>query len=104
MDHMAQQEGKRMSKRRLVSAHQLRVFDFVRGRRGWVTGREIAQGADVALRTARQHAFSFVKLGVFDEARVFPEYRYRISSTAPQTAAWLEAARDPLGTGAANND
>ncbi len=65
-----------------ISQHQLRVFQFVKGKSGWVSSREIATGADVAERTARAHALRFVRLGVFDQAEVFPAHRYRLSALA----------------------
>lgn len=65
-----------------ISLHQLRVFDFARSRNGWLTAEEIAKGAAIASRTARHHALLLVKLGIFDQAEVFPAHRYRYSEKA----------------------
>lgn len=65
-----------------VSVHQVKIFEFVRAHGSWLTAREIAKGAAVAERTARHHAFLLVKLGIFDQAEVFPAHRYRFSEKA----------------------
>ena len=65
-----------------ISAHQVRVYNFVAEQSGWVSARDIAHGAQVSGRTARNHALNFVRLGVFDQAEVFPSHRYRLSLLA----------------------
>lgn len=65
-----------------VSEHMLRVFLFVEKQKGWVTAAEVASGASVESRTARSHCLRLVKLGLFDQAEVFPAHRYRMSSMA----------------------
>jgi hypothetical protein len=65
-----------------VSIHRVRVFRFVRSTGRWVTAKEIAAASAVAERTARHHAFELVKLGLFDQAEVFPGHRYRLSAQA----------------------
>jgi DNA-binding IclR family transcriptional regulator len=66
-----------------LSQHQLRVFEYVKAAGGkWVTANDIALGAKVAPRTARAHALALVKLGIFDQAEVFPAHRYRLSAFA----------------------
>lgn len=67
-----------------ISLHQLKVFEFVRDSGRWVTSAEIQDGAGVAARTARLHALNLVKLGLFDQAEVFPGRRYRLSEFAEQ--------------------
>jgi hypothetical protein len=65
-----------------ISSHQVRVFRFVRDAKRWVTSREIVVGARVAPRTAREHAYRLVALGILDQAEVFPGHRYRFSAQA----------------------
>lgn len=65
-----------------ISEHQVRVYSFVAEQRGWVSARDIAHGARVSGRTARNHALKFVRLGIFDQAEVFPSHRYRLSHLA----------------------
>jgi len=72
-----------------ISVHQVRVFRYVKEAAGWVTAKEIAQGAEVAPRTARAHALWFVGSGIFEEAKVSPGHRYRFSRTARRNKAYL---------------
>ena len=65
-----------------VSEHELKVYAFTLKAAGWVTNHEIAKGAGVARRTARQHSLRLVQLGVFDQADVFPAHRYRVGKQA----------------------
>jgi hypothetical protein len=65
-----------------ISLHQIKVLEFVKSKDQWVTANEIAKGSGVAPRTARHHALLFVKLGIFDQAEVFPAHRYRLSDKA----------------------
>jgi hypothetical protein len=84
-----------------ISLHQLKVFEFVRDSRRWVTVDEIKVGAGVARRTAHQHAVNLVRLGLFDQAEVFPCHRYRLSEFADQRNKGymlrLAQARDVFG-------
>ena len=65
-----------------ISPHLYRVFSFVHEAARWVTSKDIAEGANVAQRTARAHALRLVNAGIFDQAEVFPSHRYRISGKA----------------------
>lgn len=65
-----------------ISVHQLRIYLFVKGSSAWLTSKEVAIGAKVADRTARQHLFRLVGLGIFDQAEVFPGHRYKFSDMA----------------------
>lgn len=84
-----------------VSTHEVRVVAAVRNKGGWMTSREIASAAKVSDRTARHHALRLVKLGIFDQAEVFPGHRYRFADKADKrNAAYmnrLAAAADALG-------
>ena len=73
-----------------VSVHEVKVFLFLQRHRGWVSSRDISESSGVAPRTARSHALRLVKLGIFDQADVFPGHRYRLSPMAPKrNAAYL---------------
>jgi predicted transcriptional regulator of viral defense system len=70
-----------------ISLHAVRVFALLIDRvatqeHGWVTAKEIADGAEIAPRTARAYAKRFVESGIADLAEVFPAHRYRLSPTA----------------------
>lgn len=65
-----------------VSIHLLRVFQAVRDADGWVTSQGVADAANVKPRTARSHLIRLVRLGIVDQAEVFPGHRYRMSSLA----------------------
>lgn len=84
-----------------ISAHELRVYLVVAGAAGWMTNAEIAAAAKVAPRTARLHTLRLVKLGVFDQAEVFPAHRFRISAKAAKRnigyVQRLEKAREAFG-------
>jgi DNA-binding IclR family transcriptional regulator len=64
-----------------VSQHEIRVFKSLSTDR-WLTTKQIAEAAEVAPRTARAHALKLVRLGILDQAEVFPGYRYRLSKHA----------------------
>lgn len=84
-----------------VSAHEIAVFKALLSAEGWLTSSDIARLADVAPRTARAHALKLVRLGVADQAEVFPGHRYRISGFAPKRnrsyVDRLACAADALG-------
>lgn len=65
-----------------VSRQEISVYKCLADADGWLTSKEIAERANVAARTARAHALKLVKLGVADQAEVFPGHRYRISEFA----------------------
>lgn len=67
-----------------VSRHEVAVFRAMLQASGWVSSKDIASAAQVAPRTARSHALKLVRLGVADQADVFPGHRYRLSDHAGQ--------------------
>ncbi len=87
---------------KMISAHQLAVYDALRQLDGWSTSKEIAAKAGVAWRTARAHCLRLFRLGIFEQAEeVFPARHYRISRshfTEKQAVyfARLNAAREVL--------
>ncbi len=66
-----------------VSRHEIAVYHVLAQQQGkWLTSAELAVAAQVAPRTARSHALRLVKLGLLDQAEVFPAHRYRLSEHA----------------------
>lgn len=66
-----------------VSIHEVKVFSAFSSCNGaWKTAAEVAQDAGVATRTARAHCLKLVRLGILDQAEVFPAHRYRLSAKA----------------------
>lgn len=72
-----------------VSAHLARIYLAAKKHGGWLTSRDIAPLADVAERTARAHCLKLVQAGVFDQAKVFPQHRYRLSALAEKRSKAL---------------
>lgn len=71
-----------------ISIHEVRVFQFLKGGGDkWVTAKDVAAAASVASRTARAHLLKFVKLGIADQAEVFPAHRYRMAEKASKRNA-----------------
>jgi predicted DNA-binding transcriptional regulator len=83
-----------------ISQHEIRVYEAVKDDGGWLTAREIGVKADVAARTSRAHAATLSSLGVFDVAKVFGGYRYRIKTElepmASEYVGQIEAAKRVL--------
>jgi predicted ArsR family transcriptional regulator len=82
-----------------VSSHEILVFRTLSAQ--WITSKEVAERTGVAARTARAHLLKLVKLGIADQAEVFPAHRYRLCAHASQRnrgyAQRLEHAADALG-------
>ena len=70
-----------------ISHHEVRVYRVTCQNQGWLTAKDIAGMSDVSARTARHHAARLTKLGVFDVARVFGGYRYRIKTELEPSAS-----------------
>ena len=64
-----------------ISEHEIRFWKALHLRE-WQTSRELAEAAGVAPRTARAFALKFVRLGIAEQAEVFPGHRYRVSPFA----------------------
>ncbi len=84
-----------------VSRHEISVFKVLNEADGWLTAADIAERAQVARRTASAHALKLVKLGIVDQAEVYPAHRYRLSEFAAKRnrgyADRLSRAADALG-------
>ena len=64
-----------------ISVHEVLVFKALeRNRHRWVSNSELASHLpDVTLRTVRKHVARWVKLGLAEQASVFPGPRYRLA-------------------------
>ena len=84
-----------------VSLHLVKVYMFLKGRIDWVTSKDVAQGAHIAERTARHHLLKLVRLGIVDQAEVFPAHRYHLSRLAEKRnksfVQRLEQAKEIFG-------
>ncbi len=76
-----------------ISAHEFKVYDFVKEVSGFTTIRDIAQKTGVALRTVNQHAKRLTDLGIFERVELFDGYRYRLSSKAAKIPYLQELER-----------
>lgn len=83
-----------------VSEHMIRVFTAL-DEKVWRTAAEVAVAAEVAPRTARAHLLRLVRLGLLDQAEVFPAHRYRVSTLAEKRnksmVQRIRAAREAFG-------
>lgn len=72
------------TERNEVSIHEVKVFQALAARSGdWLSNRELAALVEgVSYRTVRAHTMKFVRLGLLDQADVFPAHRYRLAATA----------------------
>ena len=75
-----------------ISQHEVSVYRQLLERpEQWMTAKEIAEAAQVAPRTARAHCLKLVRLGVLDQAELFPQHRYRFSKlAAKRNVAYLQ--------------
>jgi hypothetical protein len=78
-----------------VSLHEVKVYLTYKAASGWLTSKEVAQKSGVAERTARAHSLKLVKLGILDQAEVFPAHRYRLAEKAgKRNVAYLRRLED----------
>lgn len=86
-----------------ISIHEVRIVCAIFGNASkWLTNKEITQKAgDVSERTVRAHTLKLVKLGILDQAEVFPAHRYRWSDKSEKRNASyflrLKSAADVFG-------
>lgn len=86
-----------------VSTHEVKVYLALKNRESkWCTHADIYQDVpDVSPRTIRAHVLKLVRLGLLDQAEVFPAHRYRISDKASKRnkgyVTRLELAADIFG-------
>lgn len=71
------------SERAEVSIHEVKVCAaLIAAGSTWLTNREIADKAAIPARTVRLHTLRLTKLGLLDQAELFPGHRFRWSSKA----------------------
>ena len=69
-----------------ISVHEAKIFAALKSTdQCWLTNQEIsARIKDVQLRTIRLHTNKLAKLGLLEQAELFPGYKYRVSDKAQQ--------------------
>lgn len=67
-----------------VSEHEIKVFGVLAAApSAWFTNADIAAKVKgVSPRTVRAHTLKLVRLGLVDQAEVFPAHRFRLAPTA----------------------
>lgn len=66
-----------------ISLHEAKLFLHVKNHTSsWKTNRDLAKAIDGNERTLRATTARFVKLGILDQAEVFPAHRFRFSDKA----------------------
>ncbi len=66
-----------------VSIHEVKVAAALRTAVDkWLTNKEIAEHTGIPYRTVAAHTLKLVKLGLVDQAEVFPAHRFRWSDKA----------------------
>lgn len=66
-----------------VSLHEVKIFRKMKAEPArWFTHKELAKDCGFSERTVRAHTLRFVKLGILDQAELFPAHRYRLSEKA----------------------
>lgn len=89
-----------------VSIHEAKLFLVLRGGgTGWITSRDAAKASGISERTARAHLLKLAKMGLVDQAEVFPAHRYRLAAKADKRNGGyvrrLESACEVFGLGGA---
>jgi DNA-binding CsgD family transcriptional regulator len=75
------QQPRKVMEKNEVSLHQLKIW--IASQDGsWFTNKEMSEKSGIKLRTVHHHCLNLVKLGLFDQAEVFPSHRYRLSEFA----------------------
>lgn len=66
-----------------ISLHEVKLFRAMKADpTKWFTNQELAAVCEFSERTVRAHTLRFVKLGLLDQAEVFPSHRFRFSQKA----------------------
>lgn len=66
-----------------ISFHEILVFRLLKSEpEKWFTHKQISETSKMNERTVRSHTLRFVRLGLVDQAEVFPAHRYRWSEKA----------------------
>lgn len=79
-----------------VSLHEVRVYLTFVQNDGWMSARDVESMTDgVAYRTVRAHCAKLAKLGVLDQADVFPGHRYRLAKKA-RNSSYMQRLRQAV--------
>lgn len=75
-----------------ISEHEVRIYRLMSSApQRWFTAQQVCEAAKVARRTAGLHTLRFTKLGLVDQAEVFPAHRYKWSEfAAKRNKAYLQ--------------
>jgi Fic family protein len=65
-----------------ISLNQVKLYHHLKTTRAWLTNKDLARVLRISLRNASLHTQQLVKLGILDQAEVYPGHRYRFSSQA----------------------
>lgn len=73
-----------MTERNEISRHEVEVFRVLtQNGPTWKSNAELAADClDVAARTVRSVTLKFVRLGLIDQAEVFPAHKFRLATKA----------------------
>ena len=74
-----------------ISEHQWKIYACLAKTQRWMTNRELATATGVSLRRVSFHTQNLVKLGILDQAEVYPGHRFRLSTKADKrNTAYLQ--------------
>lgn len=67
-----------------ISLHEVNIYRvFKEHSKAWLTHKDIAKlSQSKSDRTVRAHTLKLVRLGILDQAELFPQHRYRLSQKA----------------------
>lgn len=66
-----------------ISLHEVKVYRvFKEHSKAWLTHKDVAKISKINDRTVRSHTLRLIRLGVLDQAELFPQHRYRLSQKA----------------------
>ena len=69
------------------SRHEVAVFLLCQSSpRDWFTNRDVATITHIGYRTARAHTARLVRLGVVEQQKLFPGYRFRLTAKLSASA------------------
>src|ERR1700691_4421040 len=68
--------------RQEISHSEVKIYSLLSTMKRWMTNEEISEALTMPKRTVRMHTLRFVKLGLIDQAELFPAHRYRWSEKA----------------------
>lgn len=63
-----------------ISAQMIRVYDYVKASKRWVTAKEITADTKINTRTVHGHLKKFCDFTVFEVFATYPANRYRIAA------------------------